>query len=167
MDGFPEGESKKGLERALGTPLRGWAGGGAREVEGQSLGVSECWWQWRRVSEGVAGGEQVEVMGGEEKRRRFPGRPGPGRRFYDRRPVRVGCCRLRTEAGPKMEEPESQEPGFVLLEKPRGTGSVLAIDAAFSSLLHSFVRHIFSLLLRDGDGNTEAAQTQTLPSERI
>lgn len=66
-----------------------------------------------------------------------------------------------------MEEPESQEAGFVLLEKPRGAGSVLAIDAAFSSLLHSFVRHAFSLLLRDGDGNTEAAQTQTLPSERI
>lgn len=70
-------------------------------------------------------------------------------------------------AGPKMEERESQEPGSVLLEKPRGAGSVLATEAAFSSLPHSFVPHTFSLLLQDGNGNTEAAQTQTLPSERI
>lgn len=70
-------------------------------------------------------------------------------------------------AGPKMKERESQEPGSVLLEKPRGTGSVLATEAAFPSLPHSFVPHTFSLFLQDGNGNTEAAQTQTLPSERI
>lgn len=45
-----------------------------------------------------------------------------------------------------MEEPENQEPGLVLsnVEKPRGTGSVLGIDAACSSLLHSFF-HTHSL----------------------
>ena len=79
----------------------------------------------------------MEVMGGEEKREEAS-QEGQiqGRCFYDRRPVSVGCCRLRTGAEPKMEEPESQEPGSVLLEKPRGAGSVLAIEAAFSSLPH-------------------------------
>lgn len=46
-------------------------GGGAREVEGQSLGSlndGAMMGQWSWVSEGAVGGEEVEVMDGEEKR---------------------------------------------------------------------------------------------------
>lgn len=88
------------------------------------------------MSQGAAGGEEVEMLGGEEEREEdSKGGQAQGRSFQDRKPVSVGCWKLTTgsqRGRAKMGEPESQEPGFVSgdfhakQEKPRGTGSVLA-----------------------------------------
>lgn len=79
----------------------------------------------------------------------------------------VGCMQLRTGTYGGRNQGLSSGDFHSQQKKLRVTGSVLAMDATVFSFPHSCSLQIFSVLLRDGDGNTEAAQTRTLPSEII
>lgn len=91
------------------------------------------------------------------------------RHFQDRRSVSVGYWQLGTGSQQgRVKDVGAREVGTRVCirgdfhskqEKPWGFGSVLEMDEAAPSLLHSFVQQTFSVLFRDGNRHTDPDPT--------